>query len=507
MQPIKTIQKTINYLENSKTPFIYFILTFFFIVTIRYFLETISDTDGGEISLELILHFNLSFIALAMVIILLFHLLTKVEIKKISKVILPSFIIILLPPILDLILSKGKGFNIAYLIPGTHDNLILRFFTFFGEFSGFGITPGMKIEIGLILFAAFVYFYIKVRNITKSLVFTFFYYTLLFVLATTPFLIKSMLSIFGITYRYSETLFSNFFLVLILLTGIPLAYLTNKKNFMTILKDINFLRLGHFQLMFIIGIIFGLTKSKFILNEINIFYFIFLPISILSAIIFSTIINNIEDYKIDKILKKNRSLINTNVTVEQYRKLSWPFLYIAIIFSIFVNIESFFSITLCISLSFLHSAYPFRLKRIPLLSKLLISTISLILVMLGFSLVAAPISHFPKPLIAIILISFTLVINFRDIKDYKGDMEAGIKTIPVIFGLKKSKLIIGTLFILAYLSVYLIVKEAYFMILFLIFGLIQFYLINKKNYNEKPVYFVYFISLIILAVYLILYTM
>ena len=494
----------VSHLENSKAPFHYFIITFLSVIALRIFLEIFSDRDGAKITTEIFLHLYSAFIALALLILLLFYLATKENIIKIAKVILPSFIIILLPPILDLILSKGKGYNMAYMLPGTHDNIVLRYFTFFGDFPGIGVTLGMKIEIAVILIFSFIYFYLKTQNTVKSLINTFLFYTLIFWLAISPFFLKLALELLGLNYQYSELLLFNYFLVLIFLASIPLAYLSNKTYFKLIIKDTKPFRLAHFELMFALGIIFGLSKNTFSLNEINIFYFIFIPISILAAIIFTAIINNIEDYNIDKISNKDRPLIRSNITIEEYRELSWPFLFIAIFYAAVVSFEAFFLISLCIGNAFLHSAKPLRLKILPILPKLIISLNSLVLVLLGFAITTGSIQNFPKIITAIILIGFTLVINFRDIKDYHGDKKAGIKTLPVVLGLKKAKILIGVFFILTYLSIFFIVKEKFAIPILLLLGCLQFYLINKRKYSEIPVYLVFFISLAIFAAYIML---
>src|ERR1035437_2231035 len=53
---------------------------------------------------------------------------------------------------------------------------------------------------------------------------------------------------------------------------------------------------------------------------------------------------------------------------------------------------------------------------------------------------------FPPGLVLSLIIFFTAVTNIRDIKDYEGDRADGIKTLPVLLGLNKSKkLIAGTI--------------------------------------------------------------
>ena len=123
------------------------------------------------------------------------------------------------------------------------------------------------------------------------------------------------------------------------------------------------------------------------------------------------------------------------------------------------------------------------------------------MVLLGYFFISGDL-EIPGSIIAFFLICLTAVINFIDIKDYEGDKKAGIKTIPVIFGLKISKVIIGVFFLISYFFVYFILKK--FLIPLIILSIIHFYLINRKNYNEKLVFIAYLVSLIILIVYLLI---
>jgi len=103
------------------------------------------------------------------------------------------------------------------------------------------------------------------------------------------------------------------------------------------------------------------------------------------------------------------------------------------------------------------------------------------------------IKNIPIIIYPIFLIGFTLTINFIDIKDYRGDKKLGIKTLPVLMGPKKSKLLIGLFFFLGYVFIFYITQ----LILFIILAFLQFYLINKKSYKEKYIFIVYLLSLVV----------
>jgi len=310
---INLFNQTIYSLENSKAPFIYFVFTFFFAVTLRNFLEMFSSYFPLD-PLDFI-HTYLSYVSLAMILILLLCLFTRTDILKIAKTVLPSFIILNSVPILDLILSKGKGYEITYLFPGIHNNLILRFFTFFGDFPGMGITPGMRIEIGLGLVGSFIYFYFKNLKLIKSLFFTILVYVCIFSYTALPFFITGTLKLIKLKPVSSDLLFINFYLFIIFLTGTLLIYVTKRKYFQIIIKDLMPLRILHYELLFLLGLILGMKYKFFTIDCINIFYFIFVPISIAFAWLFSVIINNIEDCEIDKVSNKERPFVKSEINI------------------------------------------------------------------------------------------------------------------------------------------------------------------------------------------------
>jgi len=497
----KSLRKIINSLENSKIPFIYFILTFIFVISLRNFIELFSDSDKSQISFAEFFHYDISYIALAMVIIILLYFFIKKDILKITRIVLTSFLILLIVPIIDLIWSFGKGLNMAYMMPGYHSNLMQRFFTFFGDFSGLGITPGIRIEIIIVLLGVFFYIYINSSRIIKSLLAVLFAYPICFFYLAAPFLAKGLLEIFGLTYKHSDSLMTNFFLLVILFAGIFIAYILNKKYFKLIIKDIRPFRLLHFELMFLIGFIIGFSKfGTFVLDSANIFSFIFIPTGIAFAWLYSVITNNIVDYDIDKISNNNRPLIGSKINKAIYCRLSWIILFIALFYPLMVSFKAFFMILLFIGNYFLYSMPPLRLKRIPLFSKMIISFNSLILVMLGFIISTGKLEGFPVILIAFFLIGFTLAINFIDIKDYEGDKKVGIKTLPVVLGLKRSKFIIGLFWLIGYTLISLIINNFYLIVLFFILGIIEFILINREKYDEGPILIIYLISIFLILI-------
>lgn len=507
----KFAKNLIIYFEDSNSPIINIFLTFLFVVTLRIFLEAFSN--NSDVLVETLAHFYLLYTSLALDFVLLFYIITKVEILKLIKLIFPMFILLLIAPIMDLILSFGKGYKMTYLIPEVHNDLFLRYFTFFGgladpntisRFAQIGVTPGMKVEIALVLFGAMIYIYIKTKNKLKSFIGALLLYTILFIGSSAPYVVKFFSDISGFAPIYSDKIFFNIYLSTSLLVGLFLAFLANKKYFAILFRDIRPLRMVHFELMFVLGIVLGFPWMQMSLTAENIFYFLFIPISLVFAGLFSLMTNNIEDIQIDRISNKIRPLITAEISPELYRVIAGAFLLISLSFALAVSVITFYFVLLGIGNYFLYSMRPLRLKRIPIISKMIIALNSLVAVFLGFLLMTdGSLENFPVIYIFIFLFGFGSAINFIDIKDYKGDKKFGIQTLPVIMGLKQSKQLIGLFFIDAYLLSYFVVGQLFALIPLLLIGFTQYYLINKKIYKEKNVFGVYLISLVVGILYLI----
>jgi len=486
--------RVIASLENTKVSFALIVLTFLFIITLRLFVESFST--HYEMSLILFTHYYLIYIAIAMSLILLFHLATKTSISKIAKVVLPCFLILVVAPTLDLLISGGKGLDMGYLLPELHPDLLWRFLAFFGEFEDFGVTPGMKIEIALALVASFIYFLTKGAKIIKSLCFTFLTYTTIFAFSISPFVVKVIAQLFELTllefpFSYSDDLLVNYLATVIILIGGVTAYLANRQRFISIIKDIRLLRILYYLSMFIVGVAFGFPNIVLEITATNIYHFLFIPISLTFACLFSIVTNNIADYEIDKAANPNRPLVSASISYDVYKKLTWPFIICALFYAAITNLNTLFLIALFMGNYFLYSMPPIRLKRIPFFSKLTISLNSLALIMLGFNTITNSLSNLPGITYPIVLIGMTAVANMIDIKDYHGDKQAGIKTLPVIMGLTRAKILIGVFFLLTYSALFFVVDflnaPLFWSLIFVILGIIQFFLIIRKNYNENPV--------------------
>ena len=516
MKFLEILIKTLNALEEkiSRIPFVYSVIAFLFYVSLRMYLETYSDNIQVSLNqlrffypfyIDMFLHNFSSIVCVALIFIIIFRLATKKKVKSVAQIIFLFFFIVILPPIIDLIISSGKGLNITYLFPETHKDLLHRFLTFGGDYKMIGVTPGMRIEVAIALFLSFLYFYISTSKLLRSIFYVFLIYFSLFLVVITPFFLKLIFSLFHLVTLYYNRILFHYYLLIILFECILLAYLANKDRFRLIIKDMRPFRTGHALVMLMLGVVIGLKGGHFVLSANNFFHFLLIPVSIIFACLAAILVNNVEDYEIDKISNKERPLAAGLIDFDSYKKLIFPFLAAAFLYSAAVSSKALFIILLCILNYLLYSVSPIRLKRIPVLSKIVISFNSLFVIMLGFIVVNGSLMRFPQVLYPVILIGFTLAANFIDIKDYEGDKKVGLKTLPTIFGLKKSKLIIGSFFVIAYLLMYFLLDEIAALPALIVLGALQFCLVNRENYDERPIFVVHLLSISMLIFYVFMF--
>lgn len=494
---VKVFKNIIQYFENQNIGIFSLLLSFFFAVSLRNFLEGFSDI--GEISYNSFLHFYSAYTALALTIILLFVLGTKESVLKVSKVVFPCFLILLLPPVLDLIISHGKGFDMNYMLPGLHDDLLTRYLTFFGPLEPMAVTPGIRIELAIVLILSLIYLFIKTNSLLKSIFLTWLLYTIFFVFGAYPFLLIGLKKITGISFWHTEPILTFSFIILSIILGVALTYLANPNLFKLVLKDVCKYRVIHYELMPVLGVVIGLYAiDYFKLTPHILFYFLLIPISLFFSGMNALIGNNIVDVEIDRmsLSNKDRALASKKVDLSFYKSLQFPFALIGMFLATLISFKILFLMVLFMGNYYIYSMPPLRLKRIPFFSKLIISLNSLIMVMAGYIIIMGSLEGFPHILTLFFLVLFTFPINFTDLKDSDGNKKASIYTLPVVLGEKGAKHFIGISFLITYVLINFLIKSTYLLVPMVGFGLLQYYWVTRSDYKESRVFITYLISLI-----------
>ncbi len=532
-------QNLLDRLEKQKFSWWHYLLTFFAIVLIRIFLENFSSlertgffTSGPTI----FLHYPLFYFSIFLSFNLLLYYFLKIPLKKIFRLTLIFFPIIWLPPLFDLFITLGKGFRMAYLFQPSQE-LIKSFFSFFGPFYEPGLSPGIRLEVLIVLIGIFILVFSLTKNFLKSLLAFLIAYLIFFLYLSFPSLFSSLLAnpknwheiisflknSFSQSYLQSihtllpfsqdqtsvfkeqfNILMSRIWWLTILIQTIIIFYLVNKKVFLAWLKNLRWLRVFHYWFLAIVGIFLSYKLISFHLpNWIDFLALIIFFLLIAFNFWLAVGINDIFDLEIDKISNRERPLVKGEIKPQEQVAINFGLLAFLLSGAVLLNYFVFVLLLLFQLIYYLYSSFPLRLKRHFLFSSILLSLNALIIIMAGFYLVSLNqrLTAFPRGFILPLLFVYSLAVNVKDIKDISGDKQAGIKTIPVIFGEENGKKIIALLVAIAVIFIPIFLQEKILSYLALFFAVLFYYFITRKNYCEAPIFYFYFLYGLIFLLY------
>jgi len=520
------------YANSVPITFNSWIASFVGIVLIRTFLEQFSSFKPGEfvlINMSSVVHSGIFFLAsiLGLMVILMFF--AKISLKEVSVICIFGFLIILVPPIIDLIFGGVGGHGMGYLFM-TGKELLLQFGTyFFGGHTSSGMTLGMKIEGVLGIIFIYAYVHAVTKNIIRSIGSAILFYSFVFFIGSAPSLIALFLpsengSVISIiqsivsSHIIQNNLDPNFTAtnqglielafnkimigintIVAILATLSLFFLAARKKLMAVIKNSRPERIFYFFLFFTLGIV--LTREPWFSSWVDIQNYLLAIIAFVCAAMFSICQNDIQDEAIDAISNKNRPLITKELSKNDLEIASKIFLTFALLSAYASSLYILFFACLVLFIYFIYSNPPLRLKRFVLLNSSLVSLVCVSVILGGFFLISPnkAITAFPFGLIVTIFIFHAIVSNFKDIKDFEGDRAAQIKTIPTLLGLKKSKKLIAGVICFFLLLIPWYLNFPSLVVFSVVASFLSWYFINEENYKEWKaflVYLIYFIFII-----------
>lgn len=529
------MKKIIEKIEQMNISVKDWLLAFSGIVFIRFLLEAISNPSTSGIIAsdpQTLVHYALFYLVAAIGAIYIIDLFTKKGIKMANFMIF-FLCFMWIAPILDVILSKGRGSRLAY-ISDSGFNLLRDFFTFYGPSFFRGATLGIRIELILIIFGMVWFVWFITKNLKKSVValvvtyvFVFFItalpgiiYTLVSFISTSPIMqsgtagyLADIISKSNIAFNsvhatlipdsYSrfleigfDKLMSQFYFILLCIFLFLWFLRTKKRALIAILKNSRPERGISFVILILLGVWFAfITGLGHFSSWVDVLGLLCLVISWYAVWVFSININDCEDLAIDRISNKNRPLVQNIVTEKEMSQSALIFLGVSLLGSWSAGYYPFFMNLVFIAASYVYSAGPLRLKLVPLVSTFLMAVGSLASVLAGFFFLSrAKVFYVFPPLVMFgILVFYTLFYNLKDLKDVEGDRAGGSRTIPVIFGEKNGERIVGLMFALSFLSLPLFFSVPSLYILSLPAAIIGYFLVTKFPHKEKSFFILYFI--------------
>ncbi len=521
-------KKIIEKMENSKIGLSSWLLTFICVIFIRNLLETFSS----KINVFDIKNFYFSFFHslsyygyIFLILILFLYFLTREKIEKITKASLFSLPLLLLPPLIDMIVSGGAGIKNSYFLTNTSLSFwkILSVFKygilglanipnkFIGISPDFQTNYGINIEVLIVTLLVIGYVFLKTKNSARIILSFLLLSPFYFLVAFLPYWLQRIAgvsSLHGVSnlapdFTWNRNLFSVYFILSVILVSVWF-FIHNKEKFTAIIKNLRFFR----TLQILAMLFFGLYLAHPFRPNLRFFDILLILTACLSLIFYwawGVLSNDLVDEESDRIDNPGRPLPSGKISRQEAKSFSAIFLIASYLSAMAVGYAFFITVFLRSCLAYLYSNPPFQLKRIPILSTFTLAFAALMTVFGGYLLVTKnSIYNFPMKAVWLVLLAFTLGFTAKDIKDYKGDKENGVKTIPVIFGLENGKQIIGIFSFICFILPAVIFPQ-YFNFLIgvgAIAGLASYFLINRKEYNEKPLLLIYFLYAVPVALYI-----
>ncbi|MFN6084350.1 MAG: UbiA family prenyltransferase [Fluviicola sp.] len=275
------------------------------------------------------------------------------------------------------------------------------------------------------------------------------------------------------------------------------------KTSLELLKDIRIERILHYFVVSAFGFVLFHFENKLKIQlkipeilEAIIFFF-----TLFYAAFFAIATNNEADIEIDKISNSNRPLVKNTVNIKEYRIVAYLSLVLSLGISFTLGIHYFLCVFGLSLIYFLYSCKPFRFKKHVLFAKFLIGVNTFLCAVTGFESAGGSYQDFPIFWSFFILVPVALLANFIDLKDVEGDGKNGIQTIPVLFGIKATLQFLSFIIFICYLFVFFYFEIIWFSVILIPLATIHLYLLWRKPYKEKPLFYLHnflFLGLIVL---------
>lgn len=413
MSAIKQFPKTlIAFLETAPIPFLNYVITFLCAVFIRQFLESYSQYTVNYFNLPTtflvisFVHNLLCYLVIAMLLAYLFYYATATSVEKGLRVILPSFFLLLITPLLDLLLTGGQGYDIKYLQPGINSNVMYAYLTIGGGSAA--VSLGMRIEVVIILIASFIYFRVKNLSIILSLIYAWLVHSVIFLIGGTPYFLKWLLELMAFRYIYSSLLMIYFYMVCGLILGSYLFYLAKPVLFTKFVKLIPMRRILHFTLLFLLGVVIGLLNTSLSVRE----YLYFFQSTTIACLFF--IVSMM--FLVFALSAFDQSRLLRHDDAQPFKNMGIIFLLLSLFYAVFSGIKPTFILCVIMAIYYIDTMPPFNISQIPVLSKLLMASKALLVVIAGYVLIHDNVYRFPTILFWIFLIGYSFILVVLDFK-------------------------------------------------------------------------------------------
>ncbi len=519
---IGIMEKIAKFIDNilcKKIEPAFWCLNFCGIISLRLYVDKfIAKSSSPLFDLIMDIHNLLFFFLTFSLIWLAMSIMLRKKPFDLAYLMLLASLAIIFPPIFDLIRTGSEVFWSFYLISAPID-LFWQYVTIFGHLPSGVFYFGTKIVFiaGIIVMTSLMA--VKTKKLSRTILTAIGTYSALFFMAAFPSLFyylarflekKSIFSIypFEIVQFFAKAqlfgiglsdpayaLAHNLNLIYFPISLAILSYFfwkSKSKMFWAVVRNLRYPQvIFHGGLLFL-GLGMGLLVYPENFNP-NLFSFLTVAVLLISVLLAweaSVVVNDIFDYHVDMLSNPERPLQRGIFTFSQYAQFGVIMFFLSIIGGLLVQYK--FGILLIVYqiMAWFYSAEPFRLKRFTPIASLLSALTLLTVFFSGFILFSPDqsIAGLSWRIIFLLLIAYMLSLPIKDFKDIKGDKRDGVRTIPVIFGEEKGRLIVASGIFISYVLSVFFINESRLFWWAIIFGSASFLIMINKKIHPRQVF-------------------
>jgi 4-hydroxybenzoate polyprenyltransferase len=519
---MKNISDFIKKATGKEASFLDILLVFSGVVFLRIIAEQFIARSAPISTYETVIEYihNFYFFSLSFILIgFMLKIILKDSFSKIMGMLLPATLLVLLPPLIDMVRTGGEVYWSFYSLSTLRD-MPGQFVTFFGNLPPGIRYFGTKIVFFLALTLVGGLVFIKRRKLLLAVISSLGTYGILFLMGNFPgfftffykgviegkdiFSIKSFeiaqfvgspssvmgIKAPGISYAFPYKLEFIYFLLLIILLATGF-YWHERKKFWSFCKNARFPQLIYHGGLFLVGAGLGFLRFG---ENLKFDIFSLASVVVLEAVfvlawLASVVVNDIYDLEIDRITNSDRPLPQNVFSLEEYRNLGAILFFLSVLGGLTVGF-SFAALAITYQiLAWFYSAPPLRLKKYPVIATFTSSLASLMVVFSGYILLSTDqgIHSLSWRIILLLIVAYTLSLPIKDFKDIEGDKKDQVWTWPVILGERKGRLFVSiSLFISSILPVFFLHEPKLFPWA-LFFGSILYLAINSKKIKSRQI--------------------
>ncbi|NYZ75347.1 UbiA prenyltransferase family protein [Candidatus Micrarchaeota archaeon] len=392
--------------------------------------------------------------------------------------------VIILPPFLDFFVTGGKGLEVRYF---TDPSLWLN------NLLGFGITEGATLGIrleGLIVcFFVAAYILYKTRSIWRAAAGAVAAHVVTYLAGylPAPFLAWGQ--------RIEDAQLGTLFLLSLLSTVVGAFLFEERKKLFAVLRNVRVLNSLHYALATVAGMFIALKIGPGFVPALTAKILITCAAA-LAAVFFSfqshVWLNDLSDKEGDAFKKRKRPLFD-GFSEKEAVFVAAAFAVLAFLFAFCANEKILVLVLAGNALAFLYSFGP-RFKRVPILSSLVISLLTLLAMLAGFWAVRSfsSFDKFPLEIALTVVVAFTLSAGIRDLKDVQGDRKMKVYSLPVLLGERGGRIVTAVMVFAAFLCVPLLMALPALWPFALVLGAAALFFTLSRDDPEPWVYACYF---------------